>query len=76
MVRSQLQHAGTQESEKLITMQLPSNGHLHVASLTTLFWPSGAMSHVIAISSGSTILAFWSLGDTQPQRQQGDLKSL
>jgi hypothetical protein len=62
MVRSQSQCVETQELEKLITKQMPSNGHLHVASLTALSWPSDVMSCVMAISSGSTILVFRSWG--------------
>lgn len=46
MVGRQLQHAEIRELEDPSTKPLPSNGHLHGASLAALFWPSGVMLHV------------------------------
>jgi hypothetical protein len=64
MVSSQLQHAETWDLEDLITEALPSNGHLHGASLYALSWLSVGMPHmflygiVTAAFSGSIIPAF------------------
>jgi hypothetical protein len=67
-IQSYIHRGQARELEDLITKTLPSNGSLHGTFLTVLFQFSGIIScvclygTVTAISSGSTILAFRSLG--------------